>query len=165
VNCCVVPFGIDAVAGVIEIEVSVGAVMVSAAVPLIVPKVAVMVALPCATPVARPAPLIVAAEIFEDVHVTVRGCVVLLLYIPVAVNCWASPAASEADVGATDIVTSTGAVTDRLVEPVIAPETALMLVVPIAIPVANPPAPMDATAGEEDNHVADAVRFCVLPSL
>lgn len=60
---------------------------VNVAEPLIVPEVAVMVAVPCATLVAKPDALIVATEGLDDVHVTVRFCIVPSLYVPVAVNC------------------------------------------------------------------------------
>jgi hypothetical protein len=75
---------------VTEIEVSSGAVTVNVAEPLIVPEVAVTVAVPCAMLVASPPLLTVATEVADDVHVDVlvRFCVVPLLYVPVAVNCW-----------------------------------------------------------------------------
>lgn len=53
-NCSVRPAATDAVAGVTEIDVSVAAVTVSVAAPLIFDDVAVMVAAPAVTPFARP---------------------------------------------------------------------------------------------------------------
>ena len=54
-----------------------------------------MVAVPAATPVARPLLLTVAADVVDEVQVT---CVVIFWvvwseYVPVAVNCWVTPAA------------------------------------------------------------------------
>jgi hypothetical protein len=54
---------------VTEIEVSKGAVTVKLTEPLIVPDLAVIVVLPCATPVARPAPLMVAIDVADEVQV------------------------------------------------------------------------------------------------
>jgi hypothetical protein len=58
--------------GVTAMEEIVGAVAVTArlAVPLMPLSAAVMVDEPAATPVARPEALIVATEVFEEVHVT-----------------------------------------------------------------------------------------------
>lgn len=64
------PAAIDAVPGVMVIEVSTGAVTVNAAEPLMVPEVAVIVAVPWATPVAKPA-LTVATEVADDVQLAV----------------------------------------------------------------------------------------------
>jgi hypothetical protein len=46
VNCCVVPSAIEALAGLIEIDVRTAGVTVNVAEPLIVPDVAVIIALP-----------------------------------------------------------------------------------------------------------------------
>ena len=58
--------------GVTAMEEIVGAVAVTArlAVPLMPLSAAVIVDEPAATPVARPEALIVATEVFEEVHVT-----------------------------------------------------------------------------------------------
>ena len=81
VNCWLVPFAIDALAGVTDSEFNTAGVTVRVAEPLIVPEVAVIVADPCATLVANPPPLTVATEVADDVHVDVlvRFCVVPLL--------------------------------------------------------------------------------------
>ncbi len=62
---------------------------VRAALPVIPPKVAVMVTVPAATAVARPMPLTVATDVFDELQAT---CVVISKlvpseYVPVAVNC------------------------------------------------------------------------------
>ena len=72
----------EALAGVTAMESNVGLVMVSEAVPLIVLEVAVIVTgPPTATPVAKPAVLIVAVPVAEELQVTlpVRFCVELSL--------------------------------------------------------------------------------------
>jgi hypothetical protein len=164
VNCWVVPFGIEALVGLIEREVSVGAVTVNAAEPLIVPEVAVTVLLPCAPPVARPVLLIVATEAIEEVHVAVKVCVVLLLYVPVAVNCWVSPAAIEAVAGVTEIEVNTAAVTVSVAEPLIFPEVAVIVAVPVATLVPKPLLLTVATEVFDEVHVA-LVKFWVVPLL
>lgn len=83
VNCCVVPFGIDGVAGVTEIEESVAAVTVMVVEPEMVPWVAEIVAVPTPAAVARPSvPMafeMVAMALSDEPHVTavVSGWVVL----------------------------------------------------------------------------------------
>jgi hypothetical protein len=57
------------------------------------------------------------------------------------------------------------AVTVNVVEPVIAPEVAWIVVVPCATLVAKPPALIVATFVPEELHVAVAVRSCVELSL
>ena len=63
------PAANDAVPGVTEIEVSIGAVTVSVADPLIVPVAALMVVVPFANVAAKPVLLIVATVVVDDVHV------------------------------------------------------------------------------------------------
>ena len=78
--CCVVPATIDVEAGVTAIESKIGLVIVREAVPVMVPEVAVIVTgPPTATPVAKPALLIVAVPVADEVQTTlpVRFCVEL----------------------------------------------------------------------------------------
>jgi hypothetical protein len=167
-NCWLLPAGTEAVAGVTEIEVSTAAVTVSVAAPPIVPMLAVIVAVPGSTPVASPLLLTVAIELAEEPHLAVplRFCVLPLLYLPVAVNCWLFPAATEAVAGVTESEVSTAAVTVNVADPLIAPTVAVIVAVPWATPVANPVALfIVATAVAEDAHLALVVRFCVVPLL
>jgi len=60
---------------------------------------------------------------------------------------------------------SAAPVTVSNVEPTTGPEIALMVLVPAATAVASPPAPIVAVASVPENHVTEAVRFCVLLSL
>jgi hypothetical protein len=78
--------------------------------------------------------------------------------------CVVVPFTIEAVGGVMDIETSTGAVTDRLAEPVTLPEVAVMFVLPIIDAVANPVELTAATAVTEEFHVAVEVRSCVLSS-
>jgi hypothetical protein len=112
-----------AVAGVTAMVVSVLAVTVKAAVPLMPLSDAVIVDVPEATPVAKPEALMEAAAVLELVHVAidVTFAVEASLYVPVAVNCCVPPAAMLAVAGVTVMVVSvlgtTWAVTVRLAVP------------------------------------------------
>jgi hypothetical protein len=82
VNCCVVPFAIEAEAGATVMEVSVALVTVNDAVPIMAPDVAVMVTVVFVMmPVATPVEAIVASAVLDEAHVAVlvRFCVVLSL--------------------------------------------------------------------------------------
>ena len=70
VNCCVLPKAIDGLAGVTVIETSAGGVTVSVVEPLTPPEVAVMVVLPVATVLAKPAAVMVATLVADELHVT-----------------------------------------------------------------------------------------------
>jgi hypothetical protein len=81
-------------AGVTDMEDRVAEVTVRVVLPEISPEVAVMVAVPAATAVARPLLLTVAADVFDELQVT---CVVISRVVPsenvpVAANCWTTPA-------------------------------------------------------------------------
>jgi len=134
--------------------------------PLMVPDVALMALLPCATVLASPLLLIVAMPVAEDAQVAVllRLCVVPLEYVPVAVNCWVFPNATEGNGGVTEIETSTGAVTVNVADPVIVPDFALMVAVPCATLVARPALTV-ATPTFDELQFAELVRFCLVPLL
>src|ERR1019366_2589416 len=167
VNCCVAPLAIEGFAGVTAIDCSVAGVTVNTVEPLIAPEVALIVLVPTATPLARPPAVMVAVVVVPDAQVTeaVRFCVLLSLYVPVAVNCCVAPLAIEGFAGVTAIDCSVAGVTVNTVEPLIAPEVALIVLVPTATPLARPPAAMVATVVVPDAQVTEAVRFCVLLSL
>ena len=76
-------------------------------------------------------------------------------------NCCFVPLAIEGFAGVTAMVTSVAAVTVRVVEPVMPPETALIVLVPAATPVANPPAVIVATLVVTELQLAVLVKFCV----
>jgi hypothetical protein len=69
-------------------------------------------------------------------------------------------------VGVTAIDTSAAPVAVSTVDPCIEPDVAVIVVVPLdATTVATPPVVIVATPGVPDDHVTDAVRFCVLVSV
>lgn len=70
VNCSLWPAEREAELGEIAIEVRTGGVTCSVAVPEMEPDVALIVTEPTATPLARPALVIAATEVFEEDHET-----------------------------------------------------------------------------------------------
>ena len=75
-NCWLVPFGIDALAGVTETETRIGGITETLAELLTVPEVAVMLALPIWLAVTNPPELTGAAGDEEaQVAVAVKSCV------------------------------------------------------------------------------------------
>jgi hypothetical protein len=167
VYCSVNPVVIEALAGVTAMDFSVGAVTVSVVEPVIELEVAVIVVVPVAIVVASPLPPMVAAPALLEVHLTepVMFCVVPLLKVPVAVYCTVPPAAIEALAGVTAIDCSVAPVIVSRVEPVMEPEVAVMVVVPVARAFANPPVLMVAAVALLELQVTELVRFCVVPLL
>ena len=163
VNCSVAVIAIVGFAGVTAIDTSVGAVTVSVVVPLMAPEAALIVLVPVPTPVANPPEVIVATVVVSELHVAVlvRFCVELSENVPVAVNCFVVPLAIEGFAGVTAIDTSVAAVTVRVVEPLIAADAALIVLVPAATPVANPPGLTVATLVVCEVQVTVLVKFCV----
>lgn len=109
----------------------------------------------------------VATEVFEEFQVTdvVITCVLPSEYVPVAVNCWVSPAASVG-VGVTAMETRVAGLTvSAAVLLVMLPEAAVILVLPALRPVASPLVLMEATAPLLEFQVAELVIFAVLPSV
>jgi hypothetical protein len=129
--------------------------------PLMDDDVAVIVEVPTAAALARPAALIVAVVVVPELHVTVlvRFCVVPSLNVPVAVNCWVAPLAIDGFTGVTAIDCRVAAVTVRVVEPLIAPDVALIVEVPTPAPLASPEALIVAVVVVPDDHVTVLVRF------
>jgi len=168
VNCCVLPTAIERLAGVTAIDTSVAAVTVSAALLLVtLPDTALIVVDPVATLVARPAMLIVTTAGTEEFHVAVlvRFCVLLSVYVPIAANCCVSPSGIVGDSGVTAIETNTGAVTVSVVELLIDPDVAVIVVLPCAAVVASPVVLIVPTFVDEELHATVLVRFWVLPSV
>jgi hypothetical protein len=171
VNCWVVLSGIDAVAGVTAIEISVASLTVNVVEPLTVPEAAEIVTPPTDAPVARPALLIVARDRLLELHVTelVRFCVLLSLNVPIAVNCCVVPVAIVSLAGVTAIEISAAGVTVTEVDPFTVPEAAVIVVTPVATLVATPCVPVAllivAILGAEELHTAVLVTSCVVPSV
>ena len=154
-------------AGVTVIDWSAAVVTVSTVEPLMEPSVAEIVDVPVPTAVARPAVVIVATDVVAEAQLTwpVRFCVVLSLYVPVAVNCWVSPLAMLGLSGVTVIDWSAAVVTVSTVEPVIPLNLAEMVEVPVPTAVASPAAVMVATVVVADVQVTWLVKFCVVLSV
>lgn len=93
VNCCCNPNGRLTSIGFTTIDVAVAEVTVSVALPETPPRAAVIVTEPLANAFVLPAVgnvlLMVATDVSEELHwtVLVTSCVLLSLYVPVAVNC------------------------------------------------------------------------------
>jgi len=97
------PSAIDAFAGDTASDTSAAAVTVRVVLPLTPDTVAVIVADPGALPVAIPVLETVAVLVFDELQLAelVRFWLLPSLYLPVAVNCWVSPAAIEGELGVT----------------------------------------------------------------
>jgi hypothetical protein len=126
-------------AGLTDKLTSAGGVTCNVADPEIAPETAVMLVVPWPTLTARPPLAIVATDVADDAQVTdvVKFCVVPLLYVPMAVNCWLVPCAIDAGVGVTAIETSTEAIPMPVSETVCGLLFALSLTVrvPVRFPV------------------------------
>src|SRR5438105_11764975 len=154
------------------INISTGVVTVRVAEPLIEPKVAVTVVLPAAGPLARPCfpavLLIVATAVFDEFHsaVAVRSCLVPSVKLPVAVNCCCVPAGIEGLAGVTTIDASAAPVTVSIVELLIDPDVAVIVVVPVPALVASPCVPVllliTATLVSDELHTTVVVTSCML---
>jgi hypothetical protein len=106
VNCSVAPTVKLGVMGIMDMEDRVAEATVKMELPKILPEAAPMVAVPGATAVARPLPLTVATDVLEEPQAT---CVVISWlvpseFVPVAVNCWVTPAGMLAVGGVTEMV-------------------------------------------------------------
>ena len=163
----VVPRANDAFAGVIASDTSAAGPTVSVAEPLMLPEAAVIVVLPLPIEEATPELLTLATLEDDELQFTepVRFWVLPSLNVPIAPNCWLPPKGMLAVTGVTAIDIRTGAVTVKVVVPVVDPEVAVIVVAPWLTLVANPPLFTLATAGALEFHVAEVVRFWVVPSL
>jgi hypothetical protein len=168
-NCSVFPARTVAGFGVTAIDCSVAVVTVSVSPGLVTPlKAAVICVVPVPTPVASPALVIVATAGVPEVHVAwlVRSCVLLSVYVPVALNCWLSPFAIDGLTGVTAIDCSVAAVTVSVSPGLVTPlKAAVICVVPVPTPVASPALVIVATVGVPEVHVTWLVRSSVLLSV
>src|ERR1700737_387443 len=143
-------------------DTNVGPVTVSVVVPVIAPDVAVTVEDPTAAPVARPAPLIVAAAL-DELQPTefVMSFVELSEYVPVAVNCCVRPLAIDGFTGVTAIETRFAGVTVSVVVPLIEPKAAVIVEEPAPTPVASPVLLIVAAAIFDELHTTEFVMSFV----
>src|SRR4051794_4672778 len=100
---------------------------------------------------------------FNELHATTLDRLTVLpsLYVPVAANCWVSPAATAGLEGATAIETSVGGgFTVSTADPLTAPALAVTIVEPAEPDTANPTLPgsllISATAPFEELQLTDA---------
>lgn len=135
--------------------------------PLTEPAAAVMRAAPCTSVVARPpastVATLVAAE--DQVAELVMSFVDPSVSVAVAWNCCVKPAVTVGEAGVTVIDTTTGAVTVTVTEPLMDPLVAVMSAAPTDLPVTLPDVLTAATAGTEEDHVAELVISTVDPSV
>ena len=103
VNWAVVPKGMDVAEDETASEAKAAAVTLRVVLPLMPEYEAVMVVEPAVFVVAMPVFETVAALVFDELQVAdlVRSLLLPSLYLPVAVNCWPSPAATEGVPGVT----------------------------------------------------------------
>jgi hypothetical protein len=156
-------------AGVTEMDTSVAGVTVKVVDPEMFPDAAMTVAEPVAVPMANPcepaALLIVAAFESElQTAVAVKSCVVLSEKVPVALNCLVVPLAKLGFVGVTARDTSVAELTVSVVDPVMLPAAAEIVVVPAAAEAANPEALIVAAPVLDEFQVTEEVRSCVVLS-
>jgi len=144
-----------------DMEDRVAEVTVRIILPDINPEVAVMVAGPCAMAVARPLPLTVTEEVLDELQMTwvVISKLVPSEYAPEAANCWVIPAGMLALTGVTDMEDRVAEFTVRVMLPEIAPEMAVMAVVPAAPAVARPLLLTVATAGLDELQATCVVKL------
>ncbi len=173
-SCNVRPGATVGLAGDTAIDDNVGAATVRVVPPLTPDRLAEMVLDPVATVVASPCEPaafdIVAAELFDDAHVTdvVRSCVEPSEYVPVAANCWVSPLGTEGFAGVTAIEERDAVVAVSAVDPVTPNRVAEIVVFPAVTMLASPCVPpafeMVATEELDEAHVTELVMSCVDPS-
>ena len=170
-NCSAVVNGIEPLAGSTRIETNAGLYTVSSVESLSDPTVAEIVVVPSARAVAKPwlpaALLIVATAglLLPHVAVRVRSCLLPSVKLPVEVNCSVFATAIEGWTGVRAIETNVGGVTVNVVEPLIEPKLALIVVMPGSDVLASPWLLMVATAVLEEFQLTKVVRSCVLPSV
>jgi hypothetical protein len=101
----------------------------------------------------------VATDGVAEDHATelVRFCVLPSLKVPVAVNCCVAFFVTVGFPGVTERDFNVALITVKEVEPLTAPDEAVMLVLPAALAVASPPALMFATPRFCELHAALAV--------
>ena len=164
-----VPAAILGADGVTKIAFRVAAVTMTDVVPETPPSEEVMVTVPVLLPFTNP-PLTEAIVLSDDTQVAlaVRSAVVSSEKIPVAVNWMEVPLATLGFTGVISIALSVAAVTVAIVVPTTPFTDALIVELPWLTPVIRPWLPgvllTDATAGADDDQVAELVRFTVDPS-
>jgi len=140
---------------------AVGACTVNVVAPETPEKDAPIAVEPIEAEEARPLALIEAIAVFDEFQVTsdVMSWTTEFDNVPVAENCCVVPAAMVEFAGVTAMDTTVADV--RVVDPVMPPKTALILLEPTATAVVTPLAPIVATAVFDEFQVATLVKSCV----
>lgn len=141
--------------GVSVIETRLAPVTVSGADPVMPSRVALMLAVPAATPITVPVASTLVIAVLSECQLAckLRFCVVPSLKVPIGVREIAVPGAMDAFAGPIEIETRVAFVVVSVVEPLIAPALAVMVLVPTPWLIAIPLAPMMATAGFDEPQV------------
>lgn len=160
-NCRLVPAGALAAEGVALIDVNTGAVTTRLDEPEIVFEEAVIMVLPWLRPDASPAALTLATVGIEEDQVTEpeRFCVLPSEYLPVAANCCVVPEGRLAEVGLTVIDNREGDPTTSEAEPLMLPDEAVIVALPLPTEDASPAVLMLATLVAEELQLTVSVRF------
>lgn len=166
-NCCVLPKLHVTLAGEIASDDSVPVPTVSVVVPDTPEADAVIVTDPPFFPWAIPLDRTEAMFGFDDLQLTPARLPPVLpsLKVPVATNLIEVRAAILGFAGVMVIPTRCAVDTVRPVEPLIVPNAAAMVVLPVATLVATPVLPIVAATGFEELQTTDAEISCVLLSL
>ena len=130
------------------------------------PEVATIYVVPDATAVAKPALLMVATLLFEELQVTESVISTWLpsCSVPNAWYCMVSPALVEALVGVMVIELRFATVTVTVVEPLIVPDVAVAPALPGSLAVILPLSETVKTAALPEDQLTEPVMFLVLPS-
>jgi hypothetical protein len=166
-----VPWAMLPFAGAIEIDLRLLAFTVRDVLAEVDSNAASMLVVPRLLAVARPLTVIVAIELFWELHLTtlVTSCEVPSEKVAVAVNCWLTSSARLAFMGAMAREVAVAEVTVREVIPEIDPEVALMVTLPAETPCASPFVGevllTVATEAFEELQFTLAVMFCMLLSV
>jgi hypothetical protein len=150
------------IAGVIAMETNCAGETVTVVAPVMEPPLAEIVASPSSTPVTAPLAETIATLSMDDNHVTVdvRTCVLPSVYVPVAVNCWIVPSASDESAGVTAIdCRAAGNTVSEVSFDVIDPADATIVVDPVPLLVASPLLSIIATVATVELQVTAFVTF------
>ena len=133
--------------GVTAIEVKFAPETVIKSEPLMEPDVAVTVAVPFAIVLTNPALLTDATLAGATVQATVLVifCVLPSLKVPVTLSCWVPPFATIGLAGVIARDAKVAGMTVNVADPLIDPEMAVSVAVPVASAVANPPLLIETT--------------------
>ena len=166
-NCCVLPAAAVGATGVTAREARVPVPTVRVVLPVTPEAVAEIVAVPPFLPCASPEPRSDAILGLDDFHETPLRLLAVLpsLNVPLALNLIEVPRSIRGFAGLTVMETRYAVETVSPVDPLTAPKTALIVLLPAITLVRRPWPLIVAAAGFEEVQTADPVTSCVLLSL